>query len=59
MFTVTGMKYPEDAVYQTPFCALIFIGSFVGEKIGLWTVAGLLLVIGGIVLQEMGKRSNI
>ncbi|MEN8209596.1 MAG: DMT family transporter, partial [Candidatus Fermentibacteria bacterium] len=44
-----------NLIYLTPFIALVFIGSVVGEKIGLWTVAGLLLVIGGIVLQEMGK----
>ncbi len=48
-----------NLIYLTPFIALVFIGSVVGEKIGLWTVAGLLLVIGGIVLQKMGKRSNI
>jgi len=42
-------------IYLTPFLALVFIGSTVGERIGLWTIAGLLLVIGGIVLQETGK----
>ena len=45
-----------NLIYLTPFIALVFIGSFVGEKIGLWTIAGLLLVIGGIVLQDLGKR---
>ncbi len=45
-----------NLIYLTPFIALIFIGSIVGEKIGLWTVAGLLLVISGNVLQKMGKR---
>ncbi len=45
-------------IYLTPFIALVFIGSVVGEKIGLWTVAGLLLVIGGIVLQSMDKTKN-
>lgn len=48
-----------NLIYLTPFMALVFIGSVVGEKIGLWTISGLLLVISGIVLQEMGKRSNI
>ncbi len=47
-----------NLIYLTPFIALIFIGSVVGEKIGLWTVAGLLLVIGGIVLQSMDKTMN-
>ena len=45
-----------NLIYLTPFIALVIIGSVVGEKIGLWTIAGLLLVIGGIALQEMGKR---
>jgi drug/metabolite transporter (DMT)-like permease len=44
-----------NLIYLTPFLALVFIGTAVGERIGLWTVAGLLLVISGIVLQEMGK----
>jgi drug/metabolite transporter (DMT)-like permease len=48
-----------NLIYLTPFLALVFIGTAVGERIGLWTVAGLLLVISGIVLQEMGKKSNI
>ena len=47
-----------NLIYLTPFIALIFIGSVVGEKIGLWTVAGLLLVIGGIILQSMDKTKN-
>jgi len=45
-----------NLIYLTPFIALVFIGSVVGEKIGLWTIAGLLLVISGIVLQGMRKR---
>ncbi len=45
-----------NLIYLTPFLALVFIGTAVGERIGPWTVAGLLLVISGIVLQEMGKR---
>ncbi|MCD4701832.1 MAG: DMT family transporter [Candidatus Aegiribacteria sp.] len=48
-----------NLIYLTPFMALVFIGSVVGEKIGLWTIAGLLLVISGIALQGMGKRSNV
>ncbi len=45
-----------NLIYLTPFIALVFIGTVVGERIGLWTIAGLLLVISGIVLQEMRKR---
>ncbi|OPL18403.1 MAG: hypothetical protein AVO35_06050 [Candidatus Aegiribacteria sp. MLS_C] len=38
-------------IYLTPFLALVFIGTAVGEPIGLFTVAGLVLVITGILLQ--------
>ena len=48
-----------NLIYLTPFLALVFIGTAVGERIGMWTVAGLLLVISGIILQEISKRSNI
>ncbi len=41
-----------NLIYLTPFLALVFIGGAVGEKIGIWTVGGLILVIGGIILQE-------
>lgn len=38
-------------IYLTPFLALVFIGTAVGETIGVSTVAGLVLVITGILLQ--------
>ena len=47
-----------NLIYLTPFLALVFIGTAVGERIGLWTVAGLLLVLSGIALQETGGRSE-
>lgn len=43
-------------IYLTPFMVLVLIGSVVGERNGIWTIAGLLLVISGIVLQAMHKR---
>ncbi|MBN2586648.1 MAG: DMT family transporter [Candidatus Fermentibacteraceae bacterium] len=43
-------------IYLTPFLALVFIGAAVGETIGLTTVAGLVLVITGILLQQLGRR---
>jgi drug/metabolite transporter (DMT)-like permease len=44
-------------IYITPFLALLFIQTVVGEKIGIWTVAGLVLVISGIVLKERGRMA--
>jgi drug/metabolite transporter (DMT)-like permease len=39
-------------VFLTPFIALGLIGIVVGESIGMPTVAGLLLVVAGILLQR-------
>ncbi len=39
-------------IFLTPFLALIFIGFVVGEPISLYTVIGLLLVVGGIILEK-------
>ena len=39
-------------IFFTPFLALIFIGLIVREAISLYTVIGLLLVVGGIVLEK-------
>jgi drug/metabolite transporter (DMT)-like permease len=41
-------------IYLTPFLALVFIGTAVGESIGMTTVAGLILVISGILLHSTG-----
>lgn len=41
-----------NLVFLAPFLSLVFIGTLTGERVGLWTLAGLLLVIGGIVLQK-------
>ena len=48
-----------NLIYLTPFVALVFIGSIVGEQIGMFTVGGLLLVISGILLQERWRRTGI
>ena len=52
-----ALKYAENTakvsnlVYLSPFISLIFVSIFVGEKI-LWsTIAGLALIIGGILMQ--------
>jgi drug/metabolite transporter (DMT)-like permease len=43
-------------VFLTPFLALFFIVFFVGEKIAPSTVAGLLFVVGGILLEQHSRR---
>ncbi|MDY0344846.1 MAG: DMT family transporter [Lentimicrobium sp.] len=54
-----ALKYAENTakvsnlVYLSPFISLFFVNIFVGEKI-LWsTIAGLSLIIGGILLQHV------
>src|SRR6056297_1879949 len=44
-----------NLIYLTPFCALIFIHIFLGEKIYITTIFGLILIISGIMLQQLNK----
>jgi len=44
-----------NLIYLTPFCALIFIHIFLGEKIYITTIFGLILIVTGIMLQQLKK----
>lgn len=44
-----------NLVYLTPFISLIFIHGILGEEIKLRTVAGLILILSGILLQARTK----
>lgn len=44
----------SNLVYLSPFLSLIVIHLVVGEDIALSTVVGLILIVGGIVLQRIG-----
>ncbi len=44
-------------IYLSPFLSLIFISLFLHEKIDISTVAGLVLIIAGIVIKD-GKRKT-
>jgi len=44
-----------NLIYLTPFCSLVFIHLFLGEKIYLTTILGLILIISGILLQQLNK----
>lgn len=49
----------SNLVFLSPFISLLFIRFLVGESILPSTVAGLLLIIGGILLQQLeSKRLN-
>ncbi|NOQ24775.1 MAG: EamA family transporter [Bacteroidales bacterium] len=48
----------SNLIYLTPFCSLIFISIFLNEKIFLTTLFGLILIVIGIVIQQVKKRNN-
>ncbi|MBN1447816.1 MAG: DMT family transporter [Bacteroidetes bacterium] len=46
----------SNLVYFSPFLSLLVIHHVVGEDISASTVSGLVLIVGGIVLQRLGER---
>lgn len=59
---LTALKYAENTakvsnlIFLSPFIALMFIRIFVGEMILLSTLFGLILIIAGIVLQQINFK---
>ena len=53
------MNEISSLTYLTPFVALIFIYFLVGEKILLSSFIGLLLIIGGVLIQMTRKRKKM
>ncbi|RLD74922.1 MAG: EamA/RhaT family transporter [Bacteroidetes bacterium] len=45
----------SNLVYISPFLSLMFVSVAVGETIYLYTIGGLALIVGGIVLQRLVK----
>ncbi len=43
----------SNLVYISPFLSLMFVSIAVGETIYLYTIGGLVLIVGGIVLQRV------
>jgi drug/metabolite transporter (DMT)-like permease len=48
----------SNLIYCTPFVAMIFIHYFLHERIYLTSLAGLTLIIGGIILQQYGVKAQ-
>ena len=49
----------SNLVYAAPFLSLFFIHFIVGEEIRLSTVVGLILIISGVVIQQIaGNRKE-
>lgn len=59
VFWLKALKYAENTakvsnlVYLSPFISLMFISVIIGEKILPSTLAGLILIISGIILQQV------
>ncbi len=45
-----------NLIYLTPFCSLVFIHIILGEKIYLTTIFGLILIVSGIMLQQIKRK---
>lgn len=62
---LAAMKNTENVasianlVYLSPFLSLLWINIFLGEKIILSTIIGLIFVITGIILQQITKNRRI
>jgi drug/metabolite transporter (DMT)-like permease len=41
----------SNLAYVTPFLSLIWTSLFLKEKVSLWSLAGLLILVGGIFIQ--------
>jgi drug/metabolite transporter (DMT)-like permease len=46
-------------IYLSPLLSLLLIHFILGEKIGVLTVVGLFLIIGGILISNLKQKSTI
>ncbi|RUT79273.1 DMT family transporter [Ancylomarina longa] len=56
---ISSMDKIGNLVFLSPFLSLIFIHLIIGESIYLSTLAGLILIISGIVLQKLIQKNKI
>jgi len=49
----------SNALYLTPFLSLVYIALFLGEKILISSIIGLVIIVCGIVLQSVKLRKKI
>ncbi len=65
IFWLKAIKYAERTsdisilIYFSPFLSLLFIRTFVGEKILISTIIGLLFIIGGVLIQKYDEIKEI
>ena len=49
----------SNLIYLTPFLSLVVINIFVGEKILLATIVGLVFIVAGIILQQRAAHPSL
>jgi drug/metabolite transporter (DMT)-like permease len=49
----------SNALYLTPFLSLVYIALFLGEKIPISSIVGLVIIVAGIILQSVNLRQKI
>lgn len=55
----TSTARVTNLIFITPFISLLIINRVLGEQIAQSTLIGLVLIIGGILWQQMGKKAVI
>ena len=64
VFWLYAMKYTESTarianlIFIAPFISLILISQILGESILSSTLVALILIVGGLVVQQMAKKSD-
>lgn len=62
VFWLTALKYSQttaqvsNLIYLSPFLSLVFIHFFVGEKILISTLIGLILILAGLIYQNRATQ---
>lgn len=49
----------SNALYLTPFLSLVYIAVFLGEKILISSIIGLIIIVFGIILQAVNRRKIV
>lgn len=58
MKLTTNTSRVANLIFLSPFLSLVFIGVVLGESIHLATVAGLVLIVAGLLTQQRGNSTE-
>ena len=49
----------SNLIFISPFISLLLLALIIGEHVGIATVGGLLLIIGGLIVQQWQRRTPV